>query len=202
MIKKTIKGETHVTFPTGHFISPGHREFHTVRTDVHETWFCGYLVERTQEVVEGVTALNVPYPHPMQGTYEHRMTVAPGDQFVVHDRTFMVVADEDLDFWGGMTREEWFLEIKIKNIQSLYAGERQGWWDVNEADGTPQRPAIKISIRDMQAQNKALMAHLMVDLGFFPSVGQARKNGWDRPLELGRHELGPKRKRAFVELIP
>lgn len=90
----------------------------------------------------------------------------------------------------------------MKSDTFLLDGMDRGWWEIDPINMVPTRPAIKVSIADMQAQNKPLMAHLMADLGFFPSVGQARKNGWDKPLELGRHELGPKKKRAFVEIIP
>lgn len=76
------------------------------------------------------------------------------------------------------------------------------WWDLDPTGTVPLQKAIQVSIQDMEAQNKPLMAHLMVDLKFFSSVSQAKKNGWDKPLELGRHELGPKKKRAFVEIIP
>lgn len=30
------------------------------------------------------------------------------------------------------------------------------------------------------------MAHVMCDLGFFPSVAQAKKSGWDKPIPLGK----------------
>lgn len=62
--------------------------------------------------------------------------------------------------------------------------------------------SLKFSITEMQNENKFLMAHLMVDLGFFSSVSQAKKNGWDKPLELGQHELGSKKKRINVEILP
>ena len=33
--------------------------------------------------------------------------------------------------------------------------------------------------------NNALMAHVMAKAGIFPSISQARKNGWDKPIEVG-----------------
>ena len=33
--------------------------------------------------------------------------------------------------------------------------------------------------------DNALMAHAMAKAGLFPSIGQARKNGWDKPMETG-----------------
>ncbi len=52
-----------------------------------------------------------------------------------------------------------------------------------------KRGSITISIKEMHEQKKTLMAHLVVDLGVFPSVSQAKKNGWERPLELGHHVI-------------
>lgn len=200
MIKKTIQGPTRVVFPTGQFISPGHQQFQCRRIDVHETWFCGVLAERTEEVVDFVEGYIVPQPHPLQGSYEHRLK-NPGDRWCLHDHEFMVVADEDTDFWGGMTKAEWLTELKIRNIEGIHAGERAGWWTVDD-EGNPRANGIRVSIAELHQENKTLMAHLMHDLGFFPSVGQARKNGWDKPLELGVHELGPKKKRITVEILP
>lgn len=162
----------------------------TQRVEIEEVWYMGHLIEEREVVIPEDHGVTIPEP-------------APGErgEFTLADRTFTVVRDDDETFWDGMTKEEWFLELKIRNIRGISQGEINGWWDVDDA-GNPQQLAIKVSIAAMVAQNKPLMAHLMVDLKFFPSVGQARKNGWDKPLELGRHELGPKKKRAFVEIIP
>lgn len=44
------------------------------------------------------------------------------------------------------------------------------------------------------------MAHVMHAAGLFPSVSQARKNGWDKPIPEGWSEytVGKLRKRVFV----
>lgn len=162
----------------------------TVRMETQEVWYMGHLIEEKEVPIYEDHGFKIPEPLPGQR-----------GQFAFADRVFTVVRDDDTTFWDGMTREEWFLELKLKNIRSISQGELNGWWDVDE-QGNPQQLAQKVSIADMVAQNKTLMAHLMVDLGFFSSVGQAKKNGWDKPLELGRHVLGPKKKRAFVEIIP
>lgn len=228
MITKTIKGPTRVIFPNGKYLkSSQHVQFQCQRTDIHETWFCGVLVERTEEVIDTIEGYRIGACDPIAGT----------DKFVVHDRTYDLVDDYDIDFWRlpgtlktimlpsklsdgtdvmvpytnaddprcyepgeAVTYEEWFTELKIRNIEGIYAGERAGWWTVDD-EGNPRANGIRVSIAELQAQNKPLMAHLMHDLGFFPSVGQARKNGWDKPLELGTHELGPKKKRITVEIV-
>jgi len=43
------------------------------------------------------------------------------------------------------------------------------------------------------------MAHVLVHLGVFPSLSQARKNGWDKPIILGKQMLT--KKRISVEII-
>lgn len=44
------------------------------------------------------------------------------------------------------------------------------------------------------------MAHIMHAAGAFPSVGQAKKNGWDRPIPGGysEHTVGKRRLRIFI----
>lgn len=44
------------------------------------------------------------------------------------------------------------------------------------------------------------MAHIMKEAGIFPSVSQARKNGWDKPIPNGFNifTVGKKRKEIFV----
>ncbi len=45
-----------------------------------------------------------------------------------------------------------------------------------------------------------IMAHLMSMAGIFPSVSQARKNGWNKPIPEGFniHTVGKKRKQIFT----
>lgn len=194
-----------VMFPTGDFISPGFHEIHTIHEEEEEVWWMGHLIETKINKVELQHGVNIPDPG-VEGEGEAEWPLR--GTFTFKDKTWIVVRDDDPTFWGfrkggiSRTKQEWFKDLQTFNKAMLVVGRDSGWWDLDEDGTTPLRPAIKVSIAEMQAQNKALMAHLMVDLGFFPSVGQARKNGWDKPLELGRHELGPKKKRAFVEIIP
>tara|TARA_S200000501_G_scaffold374205_1_gene423175 strand:+ start:754 stop:1008 length:255 start_codon:yes stop_codon:yes gene_type:complete len=45
-----------------------------------------------------------------------------------------------------------------------------------------------------------IMAHIMHKVGIFPSVGQARKNGWDKPIQPGFSEftVGKMKKKVFI----
>jgi len=42
------------------------------------------------------------------------------------------------------------------------------------------------------------MAHVMAKAGIFSSVNQARKNGWDKPIELGRWAVGKQKTQIEV----
>ena len=42
------------------------------------------------------------------------------------------------------------------------------------------------------------MAHIAVAMGLFPSVGQAKKNNWNEPIEVGYSEKGPISKKKLL----
>lgn len=45
----------------------------------------------------------------------------------------------------------------------------------------------------------ALMAHAMAKAGIFPSVSQARKNGWDKPMETGEWTVGKRKIKVIIK---
>jgi len=49
--------------------------------------------------------------------------------------------------------------------------------------------------------NNALMAHVMAKAGIFPSISQARKNGWDKPIEVGVWNVTKKKIRVEVKNV-
>jgi hypothetical protein len=202
MQERKIKGPIRVTFPSGNFVTPGMREFHTVQEITTEQWEGETLIDSSVEKINEVHFFDMPDPGLAEDNSEPLRR-----NFSFHDKTVTIVREDDLQFWGEdddgnpRTKAQWFEDLKRRNAFDIKEGAERGWWDI-DANGDPQKLAEKVSIEEMTAQGKPLMAHLMVDLGFFPSVSQARKNGWDKPLELGRHELGPRKKRAFVEIIP
>ena len=193
--------ETKVVSHAGEFITPGETTFKVINYFEVETWYMGELIstELREDPFEITQYVYTPGVDPETGQ-------PCRETYNLYGRTWTVVREDDPYFWGShdgkpMTKSEWLLEVNLDNSEKLQLGAQAGWWDI-DAQGNPVRPAMKVSIAELQNQGKVLMAHLMVDLGFFPSVSQARKNGWDKPLELGRHELGPKKKRAFVEIVP
>lgn len=51
---------------------------------------------------------------------------------------------------------------------------------------------------DFAKVKNPLMAHAMAKAKIFPSIGQARKNGWDKPLEVGEWTVTKKKIRIKV----
>ena len=84
---------------------------------------------------------------------------------------------------------EFLLAVRRKNLAGLEHGRRQGWWRDFSPQG-PDTPAKQLRFDDCKHQT---LAHVMADLGWFPSVSQARKNGWDRPVERGLFKVGKNR---------
>lgn len=82
----------------------------------------------------------------------------------------------------------------LRNLAGLEWGRRNGWWQAYGEDG-PDPPAIQINAEDFEGK---LMAHVMVAAGFFTSVGEAKRNGWDKPVVAGRYKVG---RRKALEIL-
>lgn len=54
------------------------------------------------------------------------------------------------------------------------------------------------NLSDFAEVKNPLMAHVMAKAGIFPSVGQARKNGWNKPLTEGEWTLTKKKIKVSV----
>lgn len=198
-----------VVFPSGRYIGPGFRTIMTVREEEEEVWFMGHLIETKINRIEETHGVEVPDPG-FDGPEDDENSWPARGTFTFADKTFTVVRDDDIGFWGfaggePLNRQDYVRILTLRNDRAITQGFINGWWDL-ESTGTgeliPVNKTQTISIAAMKAQNKTLMAHLMVDLGIFKSVGEAKRNGWDKPLELGLHDLGPKKKRVTVEIIP
>jgi hypothetical protein len=62
------------------------------------------------------------------------------------------------------------------------------WWDFEPEDSVEIQPHWN-------------MAHIAVEMELFPSLGQARKNGWDKPIPHGMtnmNRLGKMKKRLNI----
>jgi hypothetical protein len=73
---------------------------------------------------------------------------------------------------------------------------KPGVFDLPETDWWGFEPETSIEI-----QEHWTMAHLAVEMELFPSVGQARKNGWDGPIPQGfteKKRIGKMKKSLFI----
>lgn len=91
------------------------------------------------------------------------------------------------------TREAVFpLDLRRRNLFGQEHGVRQGWWRGWTQQG-PWKPR-QVLAADFEGRT---MAHVMAELKLFPSVGQARKAGWDGPVAAGLHRVG----KTWVEVV-
>ncbi len=92
-----------------------------------------------------------------------------------------------------------FMEnLRRQNREGVIEGFLEGWWDLDE-DGNMAAPAQVFRISDFAEVKNPLMAHVMAKAGIFTSVGQARKNGWNKPLTTGEWTVTKKKIRIRIE---
>lgn len=60
-------------------------------------------------------------------------------------------------------------------------------WEIDE-HGEPQLPVRRFAARDYST-----LAHIFHEAGCFASVGEAKRNGWNRPPTPGEYRVGRKR---------
>jgi hypothetical protein len=90
-----------------------------------------------------------------------------------------------LCFNRDFSQERFLLEVRRRNLFGLEHGRRQGWWPGWTNDG-PWKPTVAL-LGDWTGRT---MAHVMAATGFFASVGDARRNGWNKPVEAGLFRVG------------
>lgn len=90
------------------------------------------------------------------------------------------------DRWATHPEEQQaFIEmIRARHQETIELGVKLGWWERAGLNGDPIAPAIEVRIQDLEP-HETLMAHIVAKHGFFKSVSDARKNGWDKPVETG-----------------
>jgi hypothetical protein len=81
-------------------------------------------------------------------------------------------------------RDVFIAGVKAKHRETIELGIRLGWWEGVGANGDPIAPAIVIKISELE-EHETLMAHVIAKQGFFTSVNEAKKNGWNKPVETG-----------------
>lgn len=107
-------------------------------------------------------------------------------------------ADDDEAFWGFGGKAAFLNRIRIRTSFLLQEGVDLGHWPSFNAETlTPNPPAKTFKLSDFP--EKALMAHVMAKAKIFPSVSEAKRNGWDRPIEVGQWTVT--KKKILVEVI-
>ena len=101
----------------------------------------------------------------------------------IHGMLFTFIHPENIEFWGqggkqgflSKLKENRTKEIKLHNNESLFFDD----------EGEAISPIKQFSKSKLELEKKTLMAHIMFELGIFKSVNEAKKNGWNKPIELG-----------------
>jgi hypothetical protein len=88
-------------------------------------------------------------------------------------------------------------EMKDKNSINMKTGQISGWWESIDERGNPVPFPIIVSVSDFGP--KDTMAHVLAKLEIFPSVGEARKNGHNKPIKLGEYFLMKRTKRILIQ---
>lgn len=106
---------------------------------------------------------------------------------------------DDLREWSKLgyleDHDTFMFLLKRANLAGREIGRRLGWWDEYDADG-PIPPAKTVSMANYAGKT---MAHVMADVGFFVSIGEARKNGWNKPVETGIFKVGKHKRVKIIE---
>lgn len=87
--------------------------------------------------------------------------------------------------------------IRLANFFGFEFGVRLGWWEDWDLDG-PVSAAQTFSIAALG--EGATVANIVAALGIFPSITQAKKNGFNGPLVEGIHEFTKRKIR--VRIVP
>lgn len=172
-----------VTFPNSGFISPGEHQFHIELTVEQDVWWMGNFIETKTEIFNEI--------------HSHKVPNIPGESWTLFDRTWTIVSNDDESFWGEGGKDGFLKKIHQKHVDDITKMADEFGWDLDE-NFNPLPGAVVFSKSELEAQGKTLMAHIMAELNIFPSVGQARKNGWDKPLELGDFTVTKKKIRFKV----
>ena len=53
----------------------------------------------------------------------------------------------------------------------------------------------------IEIEDRDIMANLIAKIGVFPSISQARKNGWNKPIPLGFSEFKVGKRKIMVSIL-
>lgn len=93
------------------------------------------------------------------------------------------------------------LWAKIKDFpEEFFKGPKRKVFDfIRQGVSEEDANSVGLSWKDaIEIQPGWSMAHIAKEIGLFPSVGQARKNGWNSPIEKGFSERGGLGKQKLI----
>lgn len=96
-----------------------------------------------------------------------------------------------------MTDEEFLAKVRADNLAAMQRGVEMGWWESVNEKGDPV-PFAKV-FRKSDFAAHMTMAHVVEAAGWFTSASDAKRNGWNRPIELGEFWAFKKTKRIRIE---
>ena len=103
----------------------------------------------------------------------------------------------DEEFWGPGGKEVFIQNMRMRHALSIRVLASLHGWDLDGNDNPLPPPSI-FSMAELASERAVLMAHVMHKLGIFKSVGEAKRNGWDKPIELGDFTVTKKKIRFRI----
>ena len=92
-----------------------------------------------------------------------------------------------------LTDQSWLESIQTKNKLNVIKGCLDfSWWELDE--NLDPVKLVQVTLNSFPS-----MSHMMEHHKMFPSVSEARKNGWNRPMEIGEFLL--KKKRVLFRIV-
>lgn len=124
----------------------------------------------TEEIEDIISTINIDHP---------TMT----SEAFIGGEMFTFIHPKDIDFWGIGGLQHFLQRLEESRPQRLSLVGSDLFFDNN---GEAICPLIIFSKSELKSINKTLVAHIMETLGIFKSVGEAKRNGWDKPIEIGK----------------
>jgi hypothetical protein len=82
------------------------------------------------------------------------------------------------------THEEFTARLKRNVSRGLVFGVIQGWWEDVDSKKNPIPFPIIIKKSKLTPEEKT-MAHVLTKAKVFDSIGEAKRAGWNKPIQLG-----------------
>lgn len=98
-----------------------------------------------------------------------------------------------------LSDEEFLLRVKKNNEIGMQMGIKLGWWESVDAKGNPV-PFPKIAkFDDFKDIPNVTLGHVMHSCGLFPSISEAKRNNWNKPLVRGKFTVGKLKRIVIIE---